>query len=318
MIINSVTPVWQKANHNAFTDLCLFKHRLFCCFREATDHISGDGVVRILILDKQYQPIYWQILRIKDADLRDPKLSVTSDGKLLLLAYARYRDNSNRTTQTKPFCWFSTDGYSWSSPTALTVKHGWLWRVCPHKDFTLGFAYKRGQDSLSLYKGNPLRAFHCIKPNALSKKQHGLGYPNESDIIFDSRDNAYALVRRDAGTGSAQLGYAKPPYTQWKWTDLKHYIGGPALIKLNDEHAIAGGRLWTVSGPKMALYTLNLKEAKMTPVLVLPSQGDSSYPGLVLEQNKLLVGYYSSHIDNKSSIYLAEIDLAAHIALLSI
>jgi hypothetical protein len=263
-----------------------------------------------LTLNDEYQPVYHQALKIKDADLRDPKLSITPDGKLLLLAHVRYRDNNNKTIRTKPYCWFSSDGLSWSSPSPLSIDNEWLWRVSFHHDFALGLAYNPSQESVSLYKGNPLRSFHCIKKNALSKKQHGLGYPNESDIIFDSNSNAYALVRRDADTGSAQLGYSKPPYTQWSWRDLKIYIGGPAMIKLDDSHAIAGGRLWTASGPKMALYALNLKKATMLPTLVLPSAGDSSYPGLVLTQNKLLVSYYSSHIDNKSSIYLAEIDLA--------
>jgi hypothetical protein len=305
--ITSVTLIWCQANHNAFTDLCLFKRQLFCCFREADNHISGDGAIRVLTLNSQYHPTYQQSLRVREADLRDPKLSITPDGKLLLLAYARFRDNNNKSIGAKPYCWFSTDGISWSSPTILTVKSGWLWRLSFHRDFAMGFAYNRGQERLSLYKGNPLRAFHCISQNTLSKKQHGLGYPNESDIIFDSNDNAYALVRRDADTGSAQLGHSKPPYTQWSWSNLKHYFGGPAMIRLNDEHAIAGGRLWTSSGPKMALFTLNLKAAKMSPTLILPSAGDSSYPGLVLTEGKLLVSYYSSHTDNKSAIYLAEV-----------
>ena len=309
MKIQSVTPIWHKAQHNAFTDLCLFNQQLFCCFREAENHISGDGVIRILTLNSEYQPCYQQAIHTEGADLRDPKLSVTPDGKLLLLAHARFNDENNKTTKTKPYCWFSTDGFSWSSPTALTIENEWLWRISFFQDFALGFTYNRGQQRLNLYKGNPLRSWNCIKTSALSQQKHGLGYPNESDILYSDKGEAYALVRRDADTGSAQLGYSKPPYTQWSWRDLKHYIGGPAFVKQNDEIAIAGGRLWTKTGPKMALYTLNLKQAELKPVLLLPSAGDSSYPGLVLQENKLLVSYYSSHIDSKSSIYLAEIEL---------
>jgi hypothetical protein len=40
----------------------------------------------------------------------------------------------------------------------------------------------------------------------------------------------------------------------------------------------------------------------------LPSSGDTSYPGLVLEGDRLLVSYYSSH-EERTAIYLAEIDL---------
>ena len=318
MIINSVKPLWHSAKHNAFTDLCYFKQKLLCCFREARDHISGDGTVRVLTIDEQHKPIHKVSLKVSGADLRDPKLSITHDGKLLLLVHARFNDRNNQTKITKPYCWFSIDGNSWSSPKALSIQNEWLWRLSFHQDFALGFTYNRGLERLNLYKGDPLRSFHCIKKDALSKQYHGLGYPNESDIIFTSDNTAYALVRRDADTGSAQLGHAKPPYTQWKWADLKHYIGGPALIKLNDEHAIASGRLWTTSGPKMAIYTLNLKQAALKPVLILPSEGDSSYPGLVLQENNLLVSYYSSHIDNKSSVYLAEVDISNHLATIGL
>ena len=309
MKLISVQQIWNKAHHNAFTDLCEFRQQLYCCFREAQNHISGDGNIRIVRLNDLGRIVQGEQLNIPGADLRDPKLSITPDGKLLLLAHARFRNDENKTLRTQPYCWFSTDGYSWSSPTTLTIQNEWLWRVSFYKDFALGLAYSKRLNRLNLYKGNPLRTMDCIKPQVLSKENHGLGYPNESDIIFSKDGIAYALVRRDADTYSAQLGCSKPPYTQWQWSDLKHYIGGPAMVKINESTAIAGGRLWTKSGPKMALYKLDLKQPSLTPLIVLPSEGDSSYPGLVLRKGKLFVSYYSSHVDNKSSIYLAEVAL---------
>ena len=51
--------------------------------------------------------------------------------------------------------------------------------------------------------------------------------------------------------------------------------------------------------------------AKMTtstydPVLILPSGGDNSYPGLVWHDDLLWISYYSSHETN-TSIYLAKV-----------
>ncbi|TDF39424.1 hypothetical protein EYS14_07870 [Alteromonadaceae bacterium M269] len=310
MKLLSVKQIWTRANHNAFTDLREFKQHLFCCFREAENHISGDGDVRVLKLNEEGHILSNERVHISGADLRDPKLSISPDGKLLLLAYARFNSDSNQTLKTQPYCWFSTDGYSWSSPTVLPIQNEWLWRLSFHKDFALGFTYNKRLERLNLYKGNPLRQIECIKPKVLSKETHNLGYPNESDIIFSENGDAYALVRRDADSYSAQLGYAKAPYTQWQWSDLGHYIGGPAMIKFDEGTAIAAGRLWLQSGPKMALFKLDLKQPSLTPMMTLPSEGDSSYPGLVLNGDKLYVSYYSSHIDRKSSIYLAEVDLS--------
>ena len=59
---------------------------------------------------------------------------------------------------------------------------------------------------------------------------------------------------------------------------------------------------------------MNLSNGDLQELLILPSAGDNSYPGLVLkkrvlEEDTLYVSYYSSHEDNKSCVYLAEINL---------
>ena len=41
---------------------------------------------------------------------------------------------------------------------------------------------------------------------------------------------------------------------------------------------------------------------------MLPSAGDTSYPGLVRKDDTLLVSYYSSH-EGSTAIYLAKLDL---------
>jgi len=44
----------------------------------------------------------------------------------------------------------------------------------------------------------------------------------------------------------------------------------------------------------------------LTPLVTLPSGGDTSYPGLVWHDGELWMSYYSSH-EGKTSIYLARI-----------
>lgn len=311
MQVNWTKMLWNKGEHNAFTDLCQFRQRLFCCFREANNHISGDGVIRVIELDQSgvVRKNNTHCLSLPQADIRDPKLSVTPDDKLMLIAYARHIDEASNSRWSHPVCWFSTDGYSWSTMRYFGDRNWWLWRVTWHNNDAYGFAYNRSAQAVNLYKGDPRRTFHLSREHALSLTRHGLGYPNESDILFNQNDHAFALIRRDADSCTAQLGTSSPPYTQWKWHDLGEYIGGPAMVKISDCKAIVAGRLWRQGAVKTALWTLDLNTKKLSLPLILPSSGDTSYPGLVLMGKTLLVSYYSSHVDKKSNIFLASITL---------
>ena len=44
----SVTKIWDKAPHCAFTDLLRWKKQWLCCFREAQGHGGDNGIVRII------------------------------------------------------------------------------------------------------------------------------------------------------------------------------------------------------------------------------------------------------------------------------
>lgn len=309
MRINWLKQIWSVAKHNAFTDLCHFKNHMYCSFREAKNHISGDGTIRILSLDQHGNIENYSVIRLPGTDLRDPKLSVTPDGKLLLLAYARFPNEYNQTIYSQPMTWFSDNGLSWSSAKEIGERNWWLWRLRWNRGFAHGFAYNRGMQRLRFYSGLPRRTFELVNDQALSKEKHHLGYPNESDILFLRDNTAVALVRRDADTCTAQLGIAKPPYKQWSWQDLGEYIGGPVMLKLSEERAIVAGRLWRRSGPRTAIWSLDIQIAKLTFLKTFPSAGDNSYPGLVKWGEQVYMSYYSSHQNRKSSIYLANFEL---------
>src|SRR5687767_2505173 len=84
--------IWNAAPHNAFTDLARWKGRWYCSFREAETHGSYDGKVRILSSTDAED---WQsVVQFADEglDLRDPKLCVLPDGKLLVGVGVRKQD----------------------------------------------------------------------------------------------------------------------------------------------------------------------------------------------------------------------------------
>ncbi|MCA9088271.1 MAG: exo-alpha-sialidase, partial [Planctomycetaceae bacterium] len=46
--LRDVQRIWDKAPHNAFTDLLFHEGRWYCVFREGSAHVSPDGALRVL------------------------------------------------------------------------------------------------------------------------------------------------------------------------------------------------------------------------------------------------------------------------------
>ena len=299
--------LWKTPKHTAFTDLLEYKGQLLCCFREATNHVSADGCIRIVTLDTDGNRQHSTILRLPRLDLRDPKLSQLPDGRLLLIGYARVHDANGKWQFSRPLCWFSSDGLSWSAKRWFGDTNWWLWRITWQNGTAYGFAYNRASQAIRLYAGNPMKGFYCVKDEVLSYAKHGLGYPNESDICFAQNGQAYAIVRRDADTCSAQFGVATPPYMHWKWQDLGVYIGGPAMLIWQQNQLVIAGRDWHNGSPKTAIWVYDIDTQKLCLVKHLPSAGDTSYPGMHKQGNALYLSYYSSHEDNSSNIYLTKL-----------
>ena len=83
-----VEKLWDKGPHNAFTDLIRHDGRMYCCFREGDSHVGGEGKIRILA---SADGAAWEavgLVAVKGEDLRDPHLSVTPDGRLMLVGGA--------------------------------------------------------------------------------------------------------------------------------------------------------------------------------------------------------------------------------------
>ena len=77
----SVTKIWDRAPHCAFTDLLRWKNRWLCTFREAKGHGGDNGVVRVITSADGTAWKSLAVIRQAGIDLRDPKLSVHPDGR---------------------------------------------------------------------------------------------------------------------------------------------------------------------------------------------------------------------------------------------
>lgn len=293
--------IWDAGAHNAFTDLIRHDGKWLCVFREGAGHVSPGGKIRVIESKDGKEWRSAALVTMPERDLRDPHIAIAPDGRLMLYAAAADRPKTPVTHQS--VVWFSDDGVTWTAPAEVADKNVWLWRVAWNGKQALGVGYDTsGEKFARLYKTTD-----GVRYETLIDKFHNEEQPNESGIAYEPNGDAWCLLRRDGKPGLGLLGFAKPPYTNWKWQDVGAKIGGPQLLRLPNGRLIAGVRLYA-GGARTAIVELNRETGKLTELVKLPSGGDTSYPGMVWHDNKLHLTYYSSH-EGKTMIYLALVAL---------
>lgn len=296
-----VRKIWDAAPHNAFTDLARFGEKWFCTFREGDGHVGGDGKIRVLVSTDGERWESAALLVEESIDLRDPKLSTTPDGRLMLTLGGSVYRGGKTLLGRQPRVAFSKDGHDWTTPVRVLAEGDWLWRVTWHDGTAFGVSYTTGGDwQLTLYRSTDGLQWEKVAPLAVPDQ------PNETTLRFQADGTALALVRREAGNKQGWLGRATPPYREWSWQPVGRFIGGPNLLILPDGRLHAAGRDHTAAGPRTALGFLT--EGTWRADKMLPSSGDNSYPGMVWHDGALWLSYYSSH-EGKSAIYLAKVPL---------
>ena len=297
--IVSLEKIWDAGDHNAFTDLIRFNDVWFCTFREAQGHVKGDGKIRVI---KSADGTAWEsaaLISEEGIDLRDPKTSITPDGRLMIVAGGSVYDGEELKGR-RPRVLFSANGADWTAPQPVVGDWDWLWRVTWHDGRAYGVAYNiQAADEwrLTLYASGDGVHFEPV-----TKLEVG-GQPNETTLRFMPTGEMVALVRREAGNKMGWIGVSRPPYTDWEWNETGHQLGGPNFIVLPDGAIWAGHRSYP-GGAKTVLSRMTLNS--LEPALTLPSGGDTSYPGFVWHDGLLWMSYYASH-EGKTSVYLAKI-----------
>ena len=304
--IVEVRKIWDKAKHNAFTDLIRFQEKWYCTFREADAHAPAspgsreDGKIRIIVSD---DGIRWQsagLLEEEGIDLRDPKFSITADGKLMVIMggslYVSKDSSPEKETRIGMFSRvaFSPDGQTWPQVEKIRGKElnpddTWLWRVTWHQGMAYGFT----KSPVRLWKSGDGIRYEAVTDSIHPEDEATLRFMPDGEMI--------ALFRKPAA-----IGTSSPPYTEWKINEAGFsQLGGPNFIILPDGQMWGGSRN-TKQPVKTVLARMTRNSYEM--LLELPSGGDTSYPGFVWHDGFLWMSYYSSH-EEKTSIYLAKIGI---------
>ena len=316
-----VNRIWESEKHCAFTSLTRFEGRYYVAFREAGSHIfEADGSARgqIRILEsrdgRRWKPV--ACLSKEGYDLRDPSLSVTPDGRLLVsMGGSVYVDK--KLVGRDPMYSESTDGRSFSSPEPIEIVspnatgEDWLWKVDWRGDTGYGVVYSSVEGPAD--SDNKTIVFLVRTKDGIHYEDVAKidvpGFPNETAVHFLPDGRMLMLLRQEKLDKQGIWGVSEPPYTQWTLTKVGFQVGGPNFIALNDSTIIAGSRSYLIPGSYKTMLLKGGLDGRFEQIAVLPSGGDTSYPGFLVVGDELWVSYYSSHATPKAAVYLARIPL---------
>ncbi len=311
----SVKKIWDASPHAAFTDLIRYGGKWLVAFREADQHVGGnDGAVRIL---ESADGEHWEtasLFREDGIDLRDPKLSITPEGKLMLLLGGTQYSKEGEYVTSQPRVAFSDDGRSWSVFKKVIEPHEWLWRVTWHDGKAWGIAYRStnlgSKDAdwiATLYSSPDGIQFEKVAKLKIDSR------PSEATIRFSEDGQMRILIRRGGSLNAhAWIGTSQKPYREFVWSDSGQTLGGPNFLILPENRMWASARIYKIVQNEVLEKTAlgKMTNDRVFPLLELPSGGDDTgYPGMAYHEGTLWISYYSSHEGEQAAIYVAKVQI---------
>lgn len=315
--IDWMAKVYDDGAHNAFTDLVLWKGQYYLCFRHGASHLSMDGEIRVM---RSPDMKAWTECGVVDtpADDRDPHFAVGEDNLHLFFgAWDLRHDAGNGVPgrgQLRSYMSVSQDGEHWAAAKGVFEPCWWLWRVRLHEGIFYSVAYYIEWPSTQAGEARLLRSEDGLAWTPVSMLTKDF-LPDESDFRFLDDGSLEVIMRTCAGSGNALWLRSDPTRTAWEQRDAGVLVHSPALCTVGDRCFVAGrGRADDMS--ITALWELG--ENGPEALLILPSAGDTAYPGLVADpaapegEVALFITWYSQHESGESpgdhaSIYAARV-----------
>lgn len=293
-----VSKMWDNGKYCSFTSLVKYDGLYYCAFREGMAHMDDIGIIRILVSS---DAIEWKDryrLSYPGYDLRDPDMSITPDGKLMLMC--GLQDTSDISTQTV-LAYLANSGGNFSPfekveiPLDITEKSNWLWRSTWFGDTCYSVRYGGGyQDVIKSANGKNWSLVKSLK----------IAGANEAKLD-KMKDGRMVALFRTSGLG--KIGYARSPYDDWTLINTNIVLQGQSFVISENERIICVSRGFNNRGAMTALYC-SIDDHLFAKLFEFPSGGDTGYASIIVEDDRLLVSYYSTH-ERQSVIYLAEIPM---------
>ena len=335
VVVNS----WDIANdslHNSNTDMLEWRGLFYIAYVSSPFHFGSDkSVLHVKFSNDQGHT--WtgvDTFNPTGEDIRDPKFAVIGN-RLFLYAL------KNTSFVAEPYITvysYTENGITWSTFEVVPNLDGWLfWRPKTLDGVTFynsAYWYQHGKSVL-------LQSTDGINWQTVSTIHSG-GHNDETEIQFlpDGRLLATARLEYDSWgdgmfgqpLGSTLITLSDPPFTTW--TDLLESkvtrLDGPYLFTYHNRIYAVGryqpdlGRSGplTDQGSILARKRTSLFEVRLDGLAYLtdlPSDGDTSYSGLVLDGDTAYISYYTSPISHDyawilgmltpSQVRMAKVDL---------
>jgi len=296
-----MTTVIADGSHNAFTDLAACQGQYYLCFRHGAGHLSMDGEIRIM---RSADMKTWEPAGVLDTlgDDRDPHFAVSDKGLHVFfgawdLTHVDGPGLPDR-GRLRSYMATTTDGTTWGGITGLYEPTWWLWRARWHDGAFYSIAYTLTWPSSSKGEARLLRsedgaAWKAIATCATERM------PDEADWLVRADGSLLSVIRCCDSAGDSMLLRSDPARTQWTRKDLGVVVHCPAMVEWKG-HVFVAGRGRQGNAYNTSLW--ELKDDTLQELLVLPSGGDTAYPGLLVDPATaasdtpaFFISWYSQH-----------------------
>lgn len=291
--------IWKGDSHAAFTALVEYQDTLYCAFRNANMHadISGNdcGVIKIIRSGNGEKWEDYLTFTESGYDLRDPQLSVTPVGEMMLLTEKVKYENGKAITRNTCVSFIkSKRQYTPLQSVTFDVSQNWnwIWNVEWIDGVAYGFCYA---PFFGMVKSSDGINYDLVDIINLQRN------PSEGSIAKLNSNHYLAVVRTD---GVAYLGIYDVNEGKWRWKDCDEMIACPKVINYKNKVYVVGRSY--IGGLKTSVYKFNKRNKELRCLVRLSGGKDCSYPGLVYHDGKLYVSYYKGD-GSSSDIYLATI-----------
>ena len=313
--------VSTEGEHNAFTDLILWDGYYYICYRHGETHNSMDGEIHV---QRSLDMRAWEpcgVIRTMGDD-RDPHFAATDDTLYLYFGVwdLTHSDDTSPPDRkaVRSHCAKTQDGTTWSKVQAVYDSGWWLWRVRVLDGVFYTAAYTAVRPTPDKRVTQLLRSDDGLEWELVSTvtDQNMAG---EADMWLEA-NGAMSLLTRTRN--NAILYRSDEPRQTWTATQLDALVHSPVMAQWNDRRFIAGRdkhegktvtKLWELDGDRLA------------ELMVLPSGGDTSYAGLIVDPDAdtngapaLYVSWYSQDAPDRdraanpasADVYVAHITIA--------
>src|SRR5262249_54017584 len=141
-----------------------FNDQWVCAFREASAHKGGTRDSRIRVIASSDAKTWRSVGELKDprGDIRDAKLAILPDGRLILLTATQLFDSSSGQTH-QSIAFSPRDLEKWDGPVDVAEPNFWLWGIKVHKGVAYSIGYGTAKTRhVQLFKSTDGRKFERV------------------------------------------------------------------------------------------------------------------------------------------------------------